>query len=130
MTVDGFELELPRSDAAAALARREVERRFGAVVADETLEDAKVVVSELVANALVHGDGAVTLRGGLQDARLRLEVSEEGSGPAPAVREDDEDDEDDSGWGLRVVDALSLRWGAYEGTTHVWAELAVRPRSD
>ena len=27
------------------------------------------------------------------------------------------------GQGLRIVQALSLDWGAFEGTTHVWAEL-------
>jgi hypothetical protein len=37
----------------------------------------------------------------------------------PAIR----DAGDDGGWGLQIVQALSRRWGVYDGSTQVWAEL-------
>lgn len=86
------------------------------------MEDARLVVSELATNALVHGQGAIALTILRLDDRVRLEVIDEGSG-APAIREISEDRP--GGWGLRIVETLSLRWGAHEGTTHVWAELAL-----
>ena len=30
------------------------------------------------------------------------------------------------GWGLKIVDSQSSRWGGHEGTTHVWFELERR----
>ena len=42
---------------------------------------------------------------------------------APAVRERASDET--GGWGLQIVDQLALQWGVLEGTTHVWADLAL-----
>lgn len=125
MPAPAIELALPRTQDAPALARREVEREFGPELDEHVLDDAKLVVSELVANAVAHGAGDVTVRARLEDDRLRLEVSDEGSGPPVAIAEGRTDDDDYSGWGLKVVDALSVRYGAYAGSTHFWAELAV-----
>lgn len=115
------ESSLPRSVDAAAIARRHLERRFAGAVSAHTLEDAKVVATELIANAVEHGEGEVTFRGALDAGRLRLEVVDEGGGGARAIPEEPEDEP--GAWGLRIVEALSLRWGAFEGSTHVWAEL-------
>ena len=54
---------------------------------------------------------------------LRIEVVDEGSDQAPAVRPTAPDES--GGWGLRIVDQLAAQWGVFEGTTHVWADLAL-----
>lgn len=81
---------------------------------------ARLVVSELVTNAYLHGEGRIELRAALEDGRLRVEVVDEGTGNVPEIREAADES---GGFGLRLVDQLSSRWGAFEGTTHVWADL-------
>jgi hypothetical protein len=68
----------------------------------------------------MHGTGAITT---IRGDTARIEVVDEGKGGAPTVRE--RRDDEGGGWGLQIVDDLSVSWGAYEGTTHVWAELAL-----
>ncbi len=77
--------------------------------------------SELVTNALRHGRGTIELRLTMFDAFVRIEVVDEGSDQAPAVRP--EEPSEAGGWGLRIVDQLAVQWGVFEGTTHVWADL-------
>lgn len=84
-------------------------------------ERAELTASELVTNALRHGEGSIELRLARVDEHVRLEVVDEGSGVVPEIREQAGDES--GGWGLRIVDQLAVRWGCYEGTTHVWAEL-------
>lgn len=110
-----------RAAEAAADARRFIEDRFGDDLSDQAADSARLVVSELATNAFIHGEGAITLKAQLLDDRLRVEVVDEGSGNTPAIRAQSK--RDGGGWGLRIVDALSLEWGAYEGTSHVWADI-------
>lgn len=86
-------------------------------------ESAQLVASELVTNALRHGKGAITLQLGLMKGFLRIEVIDEGNDQAPAVRAEPPDQT--GGWGLRIVDQLAVQWGVFEGTTHVWADIAL-----
>lgn len=117
------QIELPRGPAAGSHARRILREDLSGAMSDEALDDALMVVSELVNNAVVHGSGAVVLKTRLCAEGLRVEVIDEGTGNAAAIR--DQGEGDGGGWGLRVVDALSTRWGAHEGTTHVWADLPI-----
>lgn len=117
-------MELPRRPEAAGEARRFVDRllrREG--VPDQTRESAQLVSSELVTNALRHGEGAIELRLSLLGQFLRIEVVDQGKDQAPAVRHEMPDES--GGWGLRIVDQLAAQWGVFEGTTHVWADLAL-----
>lgn len=114
------ELQLPRTSECGALARRWLERELGASIDATALADAKLVLTELVDNAFLHGEGGIRVRLDTGRDRLRLEVTDHGSGAAIQIREHADQI---GGWGLRVVDRLSMRWGAFEGTTHVWAEL-------
>ncbi len=82
------------------------------------------MVSELVTNAVRHGTGRIMLRADLDEDRMLVEVIDEGGGLERAIRE--HDFEAVEGFGLRIVDAESSRWGAHEGTTHVWFELERR----
>ncbi len=117
-------LELPRDLTAAARARQCVERLLGDhAAADEARDAARLVASELVTNALQHGEGAIELRLKLVENFLRIEVVDQGLDQAPAVRSEEPDES--GGWGLRIVDQLATQWGVFEGTTHVWADVAL-----
>lgn len=85
-------------------------------------DDADLVLSELVANAVVHGVGQITLTLWLAAGRIHGEVADRGSGiqPPPADR--------NHGLvgtrGLGIVDALTDRWGVADGASRVWFEFA------
>jgi anti-sigma regulatory factor (Ser/Thr protein kinase) len=88
--------------------------------ADE-LHNAKLLASELVTNAVLHGKGRIILRVDLDDDRLLVEVIDEGAGFEHRARRSEF--EDLHGRGLAIVESESSRWGIHEGTTHVWFEL-------
>jgi two-component sensor histidine kinase len=116
-------LDIPRDDHAPALARRLVDDLDG-VLAPISADHARLLLSEVVTNAVRHGDGE-TIRI-LLDAEasgtLRCEVTDEGHGFVPMAR--DKPSTEVGGWGLHLVETLSQRWGVREGSTHVWFELA------
>ena len=118
-----LDVRLPREPGAAAQARRLVERYFGGQLGDEALDDVRLVATELVDNAYVHGEGQITLRLTQREDRLRVEVIDQGQGAAIQIHHEEPSGQ---GHGLRMVDHICTAWGAYEGTTHVWAELLVR----
>jgi anti-sigma regulatory factor (Ser/Thr protein kinase) len=113
-----LDLGLPRHLSAGTMARREVERCFSRRLADPLIGDIKLVVSELVTNAVEHGAGDIRLVVHAMADHVRVEVSDEGRGfiapgHAPCER------------GLSVVDAVAERWGVSPGNTRVWCHLAV-----
>jgi anti-sigma regulatory factor (Ser/Thr protein kinase) len=117
-----LELELPRERTCGVLARRAVEAQAGHRLPETIVDDLKLLVTELVDNAYLHGSGRIWLSMERDAGRLRVEVVDEGEGaavkvnPAPSGK---------GGYGLKIVERLSETWGAYEGTTHVWAELSL-----
>ena len=58
------------------------------------------------------------------DGRFRTEVFDQGDGLIAPLR-DRGDPDTPGGWGLPLVRTLSDRWGAHEGSTHVWFEFAL-----
>jgi anti-sigma regulatory factor (Ser/Thr protein kinase) len=91
-------------------------------VSEQVLEDARLLVSELVANAVEHveEDGEIELRVDLSDGVLRVEVLDPGPGFEPRPRQEGTD----RGWGLHFTDRLATRWAAdHEGRARVWFEL-------
>jgi anti-sigma regulatory factor (Ser/Thr protein kinase) len=116
-----FEVQLPRAPEAPGRARLQLEEWFAADVDDAGLRTARLLVSELVTNAVLHGKGTITLRAALDEDRLLVEVIDQGSGFERVL--DEHDFEQVGGWGLRIVDTEASRWGVHEGTTHVWFEL-------
>ena len=96
---------------------------FASVLDDGTLATARLLVSELVTNAVTHGRGRVTLRAELFERRLVVEVIDEGGGFEPELREREFQTPGVGGWGLSVVDAESSRWGLRRGSSHVWFAL-------
>ncbi len=117
------ELELAPDASAPKAARDWIERRLGPDVDDAKLATAKLLVSELVSNAVLHGQGRITLRAALGHGRLLAEVIDEGHGFSWIGRKPDLGLA--GGWGLPMVDRESDGWGIYEGTTHVWFELSL-----
>jgi anti-sigma regulatory factor (Ser/Thr protein kinase) len=120
-----YEVDLARDPDSAAEARR----ALGEVsdhLTPRRLEDAQLLVSELVTNAIRHAglEEADTIKLVVEtgDRALRIEVCDTGSGfelsePAP-------DPTRPSGWGLYLVRELSDRWGVEQaGLTRVWFEL-------
>lgn len=124
MTVD---VELASNTEAAAVARRALEDLAGAVP-ERRLRDVRLLVSELVTNAVRHaglsaGDH-IGLIVRLHEAVLRVEVDDPGTGFE--LRAPKPDPARASGWGLYLVDELADRWGmdrGKRGGTRIWFEL-------
>jgi PAS domain S-box-containing protein len=117
--------KLPRDPSGVALARRVVEADASELSVAQ-LDVARLLVSELVTNAVRHGAGEeviLTLR--VDDARARFEVHDAG-GRQPARREPHGAE---GGYGLNLVATLATRWGA-DSEAGVWFELDRTPRAD
>ena len=111
-------LELPRDATAPRRARQLVEEHTGALEG-ERRDAIALLVSELVTNALLHGEGDIVLTLEPRGQVLRVEICDHGRAH-PHVRETAGAD---GGWGLRLVDAMALRWGLGQDATRVWFEL-------
>jgi anti-sigma regulatory factor (Ser/Thr protein kinase) len=117
-----LEADLPRERRCAALARRFVEERFGTQLDGRTIEDLKLVVSELVDNAYVHGKGQIQLKLHRLADGIRIEVLDDGRDAKIEFRKLGAHG---GGHGLRLVDHLCSAWGSFQGRTHVWAEMQI-----
>lgn len=118
-------LRLANGPDAVGFARRgldPLEREVGS----ETLNDMRLLVSELVTNSVRHA------RAG-DDDELELEVTVRGEvihvcvtdhGPGFEASSRTPEDDPGSGWGLFLVEHLADRWGVdVNGTTQVWFEI-------
>lgn len=126
MVTPSIDVRLPVGAEAAGIARRAVEALTAELPA-RTLEDLRLLVSELVTNSIRHAgvgaDGAVELSIRLIGGGVRVEVTDEGAGFEPPV---EPDPGTESGWGLYLVDQISDRWGVLRDRgTRVWFELDV-----
>jgi anti-sigma regulatory factor (Ser/Thr protein kinase) len=107
-------LHLGRDLAGAGLARRHARATLGRWGLHDHADLAALVVSELAANALRHGDGPVGVRLSYGCGDLRVEVHDDGPG-RPVRREAAADDED--GRGLGLLDGLLGMHGGTRGVT-------------
>lgn len=76
----------------------------------DLIEDAKLLVSELVSNAVRHGRPDVTLRVSLHPPLIGVSVEDAGAG-VPSTRIRPPDLETAGGRGLMIVDRMSSSWG-------------------
>lgn len=98
------------------------------------LEDALLLVSELVTNSIrhagLHPEDPVRVCAGMSGERLRVDVIDGGRishpiqiagaiRPAPGA---------ESGWGLYLVEHLAARWG--RGPGRYWFELELAPQPE
>jgi anti-sigma regulatory factor (Ser/Thr protein kinase) len=119
-----FSLVLPREPAASSLARQAVRAHLGGHLPPATLADVTLAVSELVANAVLHGTGEIELRVEADREAVKGEVIDEGGGFERQMREEGGLD-GVGGRGLFIVGKLAHAWGIHQGTTHVWFEIPV-----
>jgi anti-sigma regulatory factor (Ser/Thr protein kinase) len=117
-----FGRELPFTSEAPSIARGHL-RRFAGDRSAALVEDAVLMVSELVTNAVAHGQPAITLHLRWRTDRLIVAVADLGEAPlacaVPRLQA--------SGRGLVIVEALATRWGISQGRggsgKQVWFEL-------
>ena len=107
---------------AAAEARRAVEE-LGSVLPREQFDDLRLLVTEVVTNALRHAGGWVDLQVFAERGYVRVEVTDPGPGFDPEGQPDP-DTESVEGRGLYLVEQIADRWGVETGDrTIVWFEL-------
>ena len=90
----------------------------------DTCYDLRLVLSELVANAVKYGPGSsihVEIEVDARD-RVRGDVTDAG-GASLTVPHIVENPGPNGGYGMRLVDAVASAWGVDEGATGVWFEL-------
>jgi anti-sigma regulatory factor (Ser/Thr protein kinase) len=118
-------LSLPALNLSVAAARRTVTALCAPAGLGGLHDTAALLTSEVVTNAVVHGDGTVLVRARTGDGRLRVEVQDDGDG-APVLQDAARDAE--GGRGLALVAALADAWGVEEvtGGKFVWFELVGR----
>jgi anti-sigma regulatory factor (Ser/Thr protein kinase) len=113
---------LPRERICTTLARRLVEQEYDQALDAPVVQDLKLVVSELVDNAYVHGEGRIRMRLQRRPESVLVEVMDDGRDVPIGIRKLGVRG---GGHGLRLVDHLCTGWGSVAGTAHVWAELAL-----
>src|SRR3954447_10986136 len=108
-------LDLPRHLAAESIARRELGRWFDGQGSKVLVDDVRLVASELVTNAVLHGVGEIRLEAQSTRDTVSMQIHDRGVGFIPRHRT--------LASGLALVDAVCERWGVGPGTTNVWCEL-------
>jgi anti-sigma regulatory factor (Ser/Thr protein kinase) len=118
-TTPRSEVELPVSREAPALAREFLRGSTCAEHHSEVVDDAVLLVSELVTNSVLHGGPPVVVAVDCDEATLQVRVRD-GSSSLPAPREAASGDE--NGRGLALVAEMSADWGVdtEEDGKHVW----------
>jgi anti-sigma regulatory factor (Ser/Thr protein kinase) len=119
------EHRLPVAPEAAAEARHALDD-IGEAISDGRLRDVRLLVSELVTNAVRHANldagDVILLVIDVGASSLRVEVHDPGGGFVPTAPAPDP--ARPSGWGLYLVAELADHWGVdSDETTLVWFEL-------
>jgi anti-sigma regulatory factor (Ser/Thr protein kinase) len=129
-------LRLPFDVSSAGVVRTRLEEWLTELGFDRSsVDDARLVATELVGNAVRHAspvqpDGML-VRWSVGGDRLSLSVSDGGSASVPVQRQ--ASPESTEGRGLHIVDALAERWWVERekgrSTVHAWLSLAgMHPR--
>jgi DNA-binding NarL/FixJ family response regulator len=117
----------------AGAARRFVSQQLESWDEGALQDTVTLLVSELVANAVVHAGSPVDVLVQLTDEVARVEVTDASDTvpvaewPGAAADDDPDPDAETSGRGLAIVDAMAQRWGAQTragGGKTVWFEVA------
>jgi CheY-like chemotaxis protein len=117
-------LDLPEDPAAARRARNWVRSALLEWGLDELVDDALLVVSELVGNAVTHAASTCQVSISRTPDSVRIEVTDRGEGtPEPQP----ESATAEGGRGLVLIGAMSTAWGVEDvpDGKKVWAEIVV-----
>ena len=114
---------LPNDLRAPREARLAVTKYLTGAGLPQLVDDAQLLASELVTNAVRHAGGPIRVRARLGDGFVRIEVSDAAADRAPQPRQSGPDDV--GGRGMELVEKLSVRWGWQTSPEAkvVWIEL-------
>lgn len=116
-------LDLPLGNAAPTMARKAVRHMLIAwqLTDPDWLDEAELVVSELVTNAVRYGGGCIELSMQSHEGRVILKAADGSS----VVPRDSGPRAGGGGYGIRVIDACSEAWGVedFHGGKRVWVRL-------
>lgn len=124
------DLQLPADPASPRQARRFVEEFCGAAgMPPEVCETAALLVSELAANAVLHGRSGTTIKVNRPNGHLRVSVFDDNAALRPTATSPQPHSE--TGRGLHILSVLADDWGveAHDGGKAVWFRLTL-PASD
>lgn len=123
------ESTLPAQDLSPAVARRAVRGALTEAGLEVMLDDAVLLVSELVTNAVVHAGTQIELRLDIGPGSVRVEVIDYRPGALPALLGEPDDDRE-TGRGMVLLDAIAKEWGTrhFAGGKAVWFKLGVTDR--
>ncbi|MCW2999637.1 MAG: ATP-binding protein [Solirubrobacterales bacterium] len=130
------DIRLPAEGRGVQKARNLVDAS-GLTLPADIRDDLRLLISEVMTNAVRHGAPAaepsgatIRVRIGLEQERVRVEVHDPGTGFEPSPRGPGSDL--GSGWGVHFVDQLAHRWGSGHdaGAWVVWFELCLPRRPD
>jgi serine/threonine-protein kinase RsbW len=125
-SMDPVELVVPVGPQAPSTARGAVTRWLTGRVGEAVLDNARLLVSELVTNSVQHGqlaaDAPVRISLHLSGGVLRLEVRDPGHAGSVVPHGAEPGG---GGYGFHLVRLLATRWGVDRAAgTRVWVELA------
>ena len=113
---------LPPAAPSAAQAREQLRNVMGAWADEDTRDDAQLLLTEVVANGVIHARSTMGIQLTVEHNLLRAEVSDD-CPQTPILRQP----HDAGGRGLLILSRLASRWGVLrhpgDGKT-VWFELA------
>lgn len=114
--------QLTRDESSPSQARRFVRDRCQEWQLHPVVEDAVLIVSELVTNAVIHAESDCEVRLLYRPSFLRIEVSDAGRGMPDVLATDEESEH---GRGMVLTSAFSTAWGVLGDPPAkvVWAEL-------
>ena len=100
--------------------------------APAVIDDALIVMSEMVANAVAHGapsdDGTMEIAWTIDPGRQLLEISVHDDGTGASLKPIDFDEDSLSGRGLAIINRVADRWWVdMSAGTRVGAELPLEP---
>lgn len=118
-------LPLPPGPESAGVARSAVRETIANWNLTDPLDDAILVVSELVTNAFRHGTGPLILHLSIEDDYLVVGVQD--NKPGSIAPPQDVPDTQTDGRGLKLVSAVASHWGWENTDGHklVWAQIPI-----